>query len=73
MKSTSQTTRTVEDVKQDFARRGICAADWARAHGIRPGVVYEIFSQRSTCVRGQAHRAAVLLGLKDGVIEGPPQ
>lgn len=62
--------RSLEEVEREFDRRGISKADWAREHGLRPGVLYEIFSRRSSCKRGEAHRAAVLLGLKDGVI--PP-
>lgn len=65
--------RSIDEVKDDFLRRGISAADWARSHGIRPGVVYEIFAGRSACVRGEAHKAAVLLGIKDGVIESRVQ
>ena len=61
--------RPLEEVEREFDRKGICKADWARAHGFRPGVLYEIFSRRSSCKRGEAHRAAVLLGLKEGVIE----
>ena len=61
--------RSLEEIDRVFDRRGVSKADWAREHGIRPGVVYEIFSRRSSCKRGEAHRAAVLLGLKEGVIE----
>lgn len=61
--------RPLEEIEREFDRRGVSKADWAREHGIRPGVVYEIFSRRSSCKRGEAHRAAVLLGLKEGVIE----
>lgn len=61
--------RSLEDVERDLDRKGISKADWAREHGIKPGVLYEIFSRRSSCRRGEAHRAAVLLGLKEGVIE----
>lgn len=64
--------RPLEEVEREFDLKGISKADWAREHGIRPGVVYEIFSRRSACKRGETHRAAVLLGLKDGVIEGRP-
>ena len=59
----------MEELEEEFDRKGISKADWARAHGFRPGVLYEIFSRRSACRRGEAHRAAVLLGLKEGVIE----
>lgn len=62
--------RSLEDVERELDRKGISKADWAREHGIKPGVLYEIFSRRSSCKRGEAHRAAVLLGLKEGVIEG---
>ena len=62
--------RSLEELEEEFARRGISKADWAREHGPSPGVLYEIFSRRSSCKRGEAHRAAVLLGLKEGVIEG---
>ena len=61
--------RSLEDVDRELDRKGISKADWAREHGIKPGVLYEIFSRRSSCRRGEAHRAAVLLGLKEGVIE----
>lgn len=61
--------RSLEDVEREPDRKGISKADWAREHGIKPGVLYEIFSRRSSCRRGEAHRAAVLLGLKEGVIE----
>ena len=61
--------RSLEEIEREFERRGVSKADWAREHGIRPGVLYEIFSRRSSCKRGEAHRAAVLLGLKEGVIE----
>lgn len=61
--------RSLEEIEREFDRRGVSKADWAREHGIRPGVLYEIFSRRSSCKRGEAHRAAVLLGLKEGVIE----
>ena len=62
--------RSLEDVERELDRKGISKADWAREHGIKPGVLYEIFSRRSSCRRGEAHRAAVLLGLKEGVIDG---
>ncbi len=62
--------RSLKDVEQEFFEsKGISKADWARAHGIRPDVLYEIFAGRTPCKRGEAHRAAVLLGLKEGVIE----
>lgn len=62
-------TRTIEEVSADFSRRGLSVADWARENGVRPMVVYDLLQGRSAGKRGQSHRAAVLLGIKDGVID----
>jgi len=35
---------------------------------LNPSTVYAVLSGQSQCRRGEAHRAAVLLGIKDGVI-----
>jgi gp16 family phage-associated protein len=61
-----------EDVRADFDRKGISIAAWARQHGVNRTLVYEILagSPRRSCRRGQSHRVAVLLGLKDGVLGG---
>lgn len=39
-------------------------SDWARAHGFEPAVVFALLSGRTHGRRGQAHLAAVALGLK---------
>lgn len=62
--------KTAAEVRQEFQRQGMSIAGWAAKHGLNRNVVYEILSgsTRRRCLRGQSHRAAVLLGLKDGVI-----
>jgi gp16 family phage-associated protein len=62
------TTRTVEQVKAELARKGVSIAEWAEANELRPLVAYRVLSGRYKATRGQAHRAAVLLGLKQGEI-----
>ena len=62
-------TRTIEEVSADFTRRGLSVADWARRHGVSPKAVYDIMQGRRMGKRGEAHRAAVLLGIKDGEID----
>lgn len=62
-------TRTIEEVKQDLDRRGKSVREWAREHGISESIVYALLHGRFKGRRGQAHKAAVLLGLKDGVVE----
>jgi len=58
--------RTVKQVKDDFHRKGINVSAWARNHNIHPQTVQDLFRGKLVGNRGQAHRAAVLLGLKDG-------
>ena len=64
----SRTLKTPEQVKADFHRKGLSVAKWAQQHKVTPQMVYEILSgsERRTCLRGQSHRVAVLLGLKQG-------
>jgi gp16 family phage-associated protein len=43
-------------------------AEWARNHKVNRGLVARILNGNSPCRRGQSHKIAVLLGIKDGVI-----
>lgn len=62
--------KTPKEVRADFEFRGESIAAWARKHGLGRSLVYEVLSGRKKCLRGDGHRAAVLLGIKRGVI--PP-
>ncbi len=64
-----ESIRTAEEIKRDLERRGKTIADLARELGLRPMVVYDLLCGRTYGTRGESHRAAVLLGLKDGTIE----
>lgn len=61
--------RTKKQAKADLCRRGVSVAQFARAHGLAVGTVYHVLSGVSPALRGEAHKAAVLLGIKNGVIE----
>jgi len=52
-----------------FIRTGKTIKSWAKENGLHPATVIEVLSGRRKCLRGDAHKAAVLLGIKDGVIE----
>lgn len=62
----STTLRTIEEIKREFAVRGIAISDWARQMGYSPGLVHQVLSGRLKCVRGQSHDVAITLGLKKG-------
>lgn len=63
------TKEACERVLADFARRGITIRSWAQTHHIHESTVYQLLSGQKKGLRGEAHRAAVLLGLKDGIVE----
>lgn len=56
--------------RERLERRGQTVKGFAALNGLNPSTVYAVLSGQSQCKRGEAHRAAVLLGIKDGVIEG---
>lgn len=62
----AQAPRTVEMVQADLLRAGISVTEWARQHGINRQVVFDLLRRKLKGRRGQAHAAAVLLGLKEG-------
>lgn len=61
--------RTVEEVRADFDRRGKTFRQFAREIGVSDRIVYEVLRGRFKGRRGQAHKVAVLLGLKVGIVE----
>lgn len=63
--------KTPSEVRAEFRRMGITVKAWALANGLSPAVVHQALKGSRPCVRGELHRAAVLLGLKAGVL--PPK
>lgn len=61
--------RTADEVRTAFDQQGMSISKWAMDNNIRPGTVYQLLSdKRIKAKRGDAHRAAVLLGMKEGVV-----
>ena len=58
-----------EEAKKNFYTRGLSISGWAKAHNLAPQYVYDLLNGRTAGERGESHRAAVLLGLKDGIID----
>jgi gp16 family phage-associated protein len=55
---------TPQQAKDWFDRHGVSVSNWARLHGFSPSVVFSLLAGRCTGRRGQAHYAAIALGLK---------
>lgn len=58
-----------QEAKASLRKRGVTIREWARQNGLSERIVHEVLRGRFKGKYGQAHRAAVLLGIKDGVIE----
>lgn len=69
MPNTSITEQARKKAREALEKRGQSAKDFAAMHNLSPSTVYAVLSGQSQCRRGEAHRAAVLLGVKQGVIE----
>ena len=57
---------TPEDVKKVFVQRGVTVSEWAAEHGFSRMLVYSILRGQRKCLRGESHRIAVALRLKNG-------
>lgn len=62
-------TKTTEEVVEEFRARGISIADWSRQNNFCPSLVYQVLRAKHIPVRGESHRIAVALGLKEGLLE----
>ncbi|WP_213936859.1 DNA-binding protein [Pseudomonas sp. dw_612] len=59
---------TTEQARAALDRRGISLAEFARQHELNSNLVSDLLNGRKKGRRGQAHRAAVLLGIKEGIV-----
>ncbi|WP_122300425.1 DNA-binding protein [Pseudomonas syringae] len=56
--------QTPESANSWFIRHGICKTHWASSHGFDRMTVVDLLRGRLKGLRGEAHHAAVALGLK---------
>ena len=59
--------------RERLSKLGLSAKEWAERNELSPSTVYAVLNGQQKCLRGEAHRAAVLLGIKDGVTDKPEQ
>ena len=51
-----------------FERTGQSIAGWADKNGFGRSLVYAVLNGKKKCIRGESHKIAVLLGIKEGTI-----
>lgn len=59
---------TPEQARAALDRKGVSIADFCRQYELNRNLVSDLLNGRKKGRRGEAHRAAVLLGIKDGEI-----
>ncbi len=52
-------------VREAFSASGVSVADWARQNQFSTPLVYAVLQGRNQASRGESHRIAVALGIKD--------
>lgn len=62
----TQATKTLEQVRAEFRRAGINVSEWARTNNFNRMTVVDVLRGHRQGLRGEAHRVAVALGLKEG-------
>lgn len=60
--------KTLQQAKEEFRFRGQSVSDWARDNGFNPDMVRRVLRGLYKCYRGDAHKIAVKLGVKEGII-----
>ncbi len=65
-------TRTPKQAKEWLAQQGKTVKEFAREHSLDPFTCYQVLSGAKKGARGESHRAAVLLGIKEGVVSDLP-
>ncbi|MNJ29603.1 hypothetical protein D3C77_241760 [compost metagenome] len=69
MPNTYPTEQACQEARARLARQGISAKEWAERNDLSVSTVYAVLNGQKKCLRGEAHRAAVLLGIKGGETE----
>ncbi|WJM53921.1 DNA-binding protein [Pseudomonas asiatica] len=69
MPNSYPTEQACQEARDLISRQGISAKEWAIKHGLTPSTVYAVLNGQKKCLRGESHRAAVLLGMKAGETE----
>ena len=57
--------KTTNQVKSEFRAKGISFSDWARTNNFSVELVYRVLKMNRVPVRGESHKIAIKLGIKE--------
>ena len=58
-------SKTTDQVREEFRARGVAITEWSRAHGFPVRSVRAVIYGYNKGYRGQSHKSAVALGMKE--------
>ncbi|MBD8494895.1 DNA-binding protein [Pseudomonas syringae] len=64
--------RTPAQAKAWLDQQGKSVQQFARENSVDPATTYQVLAGRKKGRRGEAHKVAVLLGIKEGIIPDSP-
>lgn len=68
MPNPSISDQALKRARARLERQGLSVRDFAEQHQLHASTVYAVLAGQKRCLRGEAHRAAVLLGIKRGKV-----
>jgi gp16 family phage-associated protein len=57
--------KSPDEIRAIFKREGVSVAQWCEAKNVSKATVYSLLAGNCKGNRGEAHRVAVLLGMKE--------
>lgn len=69
MHATCVPEQACKDARKRLEQQGISVKEFALKNDLHPSTVYAVLLGQKKCLRGEAHRAAVLLGIKESESE----
>lgn len=64
--------RRGEKARQALALKGVSISRWAASNGFSTQMVFQVLKGERKCIRGESHKIAVALGMKQGEIVSDP-
>ncbi|MFK4049001.1 DNA-binding protein [Acinetobacter venetianus] len=57
--------KSIQQIKDEFHSKGITFSDWAKENNFSPELVYRVLKMNRLPLRGESHKIAVRLGIKE--------
>lgn len=65
IQNSSDMIKSIKQVREEFLNAGVSIAEWSRDNNFSPDLVYRILKNNKVPQRGESHKIAVKLGIKE--------